>query len=230
MAVDEVLLESAARDGRATLRFYQWSEPTLSLGYFQRYQDRATHPASRDCACVRRLTGGGAILHDRELTYGLALPRSHPLSADAAGLYDVAHAALIRALARFGVEARIRIDIDEPPPAREAFLCFLRKTRGDVLFGQAKICGSAQRRRRGAVLQHGSLLLGRSPWAPEIPGIEELAGGRLAATELSAGWGNELASALGYVLESSQISAEEREAADTLRERKYAAELWNRRR
>ena len=74
MAVDETLLFDAAENGTATLRFYSWDEPTLSLGYFQRYADREQHTASRTCAVVRRQTGGGAILHDRELTYSLALP------------------------------------------------------------------------------------------------------------------------------------------------------------
>ena len=75
MAVDEALLIDAAENGVATLRFYQWSEPTLSLGYFQRYDDRDQHAASRECAVVRRQTGGGAILHDRELTYSLVASR-----------------------------------------------------------------------------------------------------------------------------------------------------------
>ena len=78
MALDEALLESAAERGSATLRFYRWSEPTLSLGYFQDYAERDSHAASRNCALVRRQTGGGAILHDRELTYSLAIPRAHP--------------------------------------------------------------------------------------------------------------------------------------------------------
>src|SRR5438445_617792 len=69
MAVDEALLEDAARSGRPTLRFYGWAEPTLSLGYFQPYAQRASHPPSSRCAVVRRPTGGGAILHDAELTY-----------------------------------------------------------------------------------------------------------------------------------------------------------------
>src|SRR5688500_20216584 len=80
MAVDEALLESAALENRCTLRFYRWSEPTLSLGYFQRYEDRRQHAASLSCACVRRASGGGAILHDHELTYSLAVPPTHPLA------------------------------------------------------------------------------------------------------------------------------------------------------
>ena len=81
MGVDEALLMDAVENGVATLRFYQWSEPTLSLGYFQRYADREQHTASRNCAVVRRQTGGGAILHDRELTYSLALPANHRIGS-----------------------------------------------------------------------------------------------------------------------------------------------------
>ena len=67
MAVDEALLDSCSRTGMPTLRFYQWSKATLSLGYFQRHRDREQHVASRDCPLVRRSTGGRAIIHDQEL-------------------------------------------------------------------------------------------------------------------------------------------------------------------
>src|SRR5689334_21696416 len=81
MAIDDALLESAAEAGVATLRLYQWSEPTLSLGYFQAAAERKTHQPSLTCALVRRASGGGAILHDRELTYSLALPEKSSVAA-----------------------------------------------------------------------------------------------------------------------------------------------------
>src|SRR5262245_32066382 len=74
MAVDQALLESAAASGGVALRFYQWSEPTLSLGYFQPIAARSEHPPSLHSPVVRRASGGGAILHDRELTYSIAAP------------------------------------------------------------------------------------------------------------------------------------------------------------
>src|SRR4051794_22517252 len=80
MALDEALLIDAETSGVASLRFYSWREPTLSLGYFQRHTDRAGHAASAGCLLVRRASGGGAILHDRELTYSIALPQAHPLA------------------------------------------------------------------------------------------------------------------------------------------------------
>src|SRR6267154_2578314 len=69
MAADEVLLEHAVATTRPALRFYVWNPPTLSLGYFQKFADRLS-----GLPVVRRQTGGGAIVHDHELTYALALP------------------------------------------------------------------------------------------------------------------------------------------------------------
>src|SRR4051812_32892006 len=73
MAADEVLLESAL-GGVASLRFYTWSAPTLSLGYFQHAAERAADANLSRLAWVRRSTGGAAIVHHHELTYALALP------------------------------------------------------------------------------------------------------------------------------------------------------------
>ena len=80
MAVDEVLLDRVQEHAAPCLLIYGWIEPTLSLGYFQTYSDRRQHAASRHCAAVRRLTGGGAILHDNEITYSIVLPRDHSLA------------------------------------------------------------------------------------------------------------------------------------------------------
>src|SRR5437867_11338218 len=77
MAADEALLDRAIA-GRAGLRFYTWSEPTLSLGYFQRATERLNVDNLSGLPFVRRLTGGGAIAHHHELTYGLARPLAPP--------------------------------------------------------------------------------------------------------------------------------------------------------
>ena len=174
MALDETLLESAADRGESSLRFYRWSRPTLSLGYFQPYDDRLRHEPSRNCSAVRRPSGGGAILHDREITYSLAVPPGNRLAAKHLTLYETVHAALIRALAGFAVDAQLSPGRPGNSGEKEPFLCFQRRCAGDVLLSDVKIAGSAQRRRRGAVLQHGSVLLARSAAAPELPGIAEL--------------------------------------------------------
>lgn len=233
MAVDEALLESAA-EGQPTLRFYAWSEPTLSLGYFQRYEERLAHRASRPCPLVRRQTGGGAILHDQELTYSLALPLAHPLAADAMRLYRAAHVALLDALMSFGIEAELRAG-EGPTHATsrgpdEPFLCFQRRSGGDVLLNGIKICGSAQRRRRGGLLQHGSLLLSRSLAAPELPGIMQLRGSCPSPEEIRELWAREMGFQLGLLLAKTPLSGQELDRVRMLAVEKYDSTAWNRRR
>ena len=141
MAVDEMLLQWAAEQGDCCWRFYHWQEPTLSLGYFQEYQDRLNHPASRHCPVVRRLTGGGAILHDAELTYSLVVHGGHPLSTRRELLYQAAHASLVETLANFGITAELCRPTSSglgPQP----LLCFQRRSAGDVLVGRTKIAGT----------------------------------------------------------------------------------------
>src|SRR5262245_2566735 len=121
MALDEALLQAAETDGIATLRFYQWSEPTLSLGYFQSHADRRVHAASASCPLVRRSTGGGAIVHDRELTYSIVLPLFDGFHLNMQWLYHAVHDSLIETLADFGVTGCNEQAVNS---AGEPFLCF----------------------------------------------------------------------------------------------------------
>ena len=123
MAVDEALLEWSAETRGCCWRFYRWDRPTLSLGYFQQYDDRAGHADSRDCPTVRRLTGGGAIVHDAELTYSLIVPAEHPLAVNRDRLYEVVHNSLIAAAAEL---ARGRQEVEQGLASK------LEKTRADA--------------------------------------------------------------------------------------------------
>jgi lipoate-protein ligase A len=229
MAVDEALLASAADSGLASLRFYQWSHPTLSLGYFQRYADREQHAASRACAVVRRQSGGGAILHDRELTYSLAVPCGHRLEVHHVRLYEMVHDALVAVLAYRGIVAR-RLLAPSTSETSQSFLCFQRRSVGDVLLGDSKICGSAQRRHRGAVLQHGSMLLARSSHAPELSGIAEVAGQTCEPGEVITNWSRAIGQSVGIALEPDVLLPAEIEAAGRLEREKYAHVDWTARR
>jgi lipoyl(octanoyl) transferase len=241
MAVDEALLHDAAISGTASLRFYGWNEPTLSLGYFQKHADRAQHPASSSVALVRRQSGGGAILHDHELTYSLALPPSHPFAVDAHSLYNAVHeliAALLRKSLLPGCDSNtIRLvgKVQETKKGSEPFLCFQRRSPGDIVFvdqmshGVAddhKVVGSAQRRSRGAVLQHGSILLGRSEYGPELAGLNDLCDNNIIKTHLSNKLSTALSHSLGLEYGEQAIDDRIRESARSLQEEKYGNPTW----
>lgn len=250
MAVDEALLDAAIQGNVATLRLYQWDAPTLSLGYFQCYDDRHQHAASSACAVVRRQSGGGAILHDRELTYSLTLPPGHPFTHDAPALYSAMHNAFVALLTlRLNAASknhwRLVLNDNHPQLAAsdEPFLCFERRACGDLLLIDSrettainppppayKILGSAQRRHRGAILQHGSLLLARSAAAPELPGWSDLVGESLPLDELMCDLVRQLFGLLGVEPEPTELPAAIRAAARQIELQKYSARSWTARR
>lgn len=162
MARDEALLDAVgAGKSPPTLRLYGWEPATISLGYFQRYGDFQSQAGPLgDLPVVRRLTGGGAILHDLELTYAIVLPTAHTLLSHGPNcLYEDVHAAVISSLAALQVPASRAGNTHSSTPKRTPFFCFARRHRFDVVIGRGKIAGSAQRRTRSAVLQHGSIIL-----------------------------------------------------------------------
>jgi lipoate-protein ligase A len=182
MAVDEALLESAVAGGQFTLRWYRWDQATLSVGYFQAGNAAQDDARFRGLPVVRRLSGGGAIIHDHEWTYSCTLPAGHDLARSAHELYACVHEGVIRALAEFGFSAELR---GKTEACRgQEFLCFGRGDSFDVVMGGHKILGSAQRRRKGAVLQHGSLVLRASRWAREFPGVFDCAGRAVPESDL----------------------------------------------
>jgi len=176
MARDEAMLDAVADDPScALLRTYGWTVPTLSLGYFQSIAEAEADPRWRDTPIVRRPTGGGAIWHHHELTYALVVPGTYPLSRPAAALYHAVHDAIGALLRSQGVEAVSRGPVRGPRTATRPFLCFHDRDPEDLVAGDSKIVGGAQRRRAGAILQHGSLLLKRDAATPDLPGAADLA-------------------------------------------------------
>lgn len=182
MALDALLLETAAAGGPSSLRWYRWSRPTLSLGYFQHSLPESLRQQFRGLDLVQRISGGGAILHHHELTYSLALSSHHPLAGEPRALYDRVHELVIEVIEQAGGAVSLR---GEPDASRSSeYLCFSRGDAFDGICRGFKVLGSAQRRRRGAVLQHGSLLLAASAYTPELAGLYDLAPPRIAPDEL----------------------------------------------
>jgi lipoate-protein ligase A len=157
MAADAALLDEVSAGAKPALRLYRWTAPTLSLGRFQPDDDVDREACERlGVDVVRRPTGGQGLLHGPDLTYAVVIP----LPTGAAGTVDAVYAmvagALIAGLARLGVDAAIARHDGPAGP-----VCFAGQQGADLRVGERKVCGSAQVRRDGAVLQHGSILLTR---------------------------------------------------------------------
>jgi lipoate-protein ligase A len=229
MARDEALmLAVGAGEAPPTLRLYQWDPPTISLGYFQKFAEyEALEPPARNLAVVRRPTGGGAILHDLELTYSISVPIGHELlRGGPRRLYELAHDAVIAALRPLSVElARCGVT-DDSGPARGPFFCFERRHCLDVLLDREKLAGSAQRRTRQAVLQHGSIVLGNR-YAQQRTAALAVAFDR-ALSQVLAAFPLEFARVAGLGIEpGGWTEAELARAAEI--EGKYAGAEWTRR-
>jgi lipoate-protein ligase A len=228
MALDQALHESVDSAEVPVLRLYSWSQPTLSLGYFQKIDSRHGHAESAGLVCVRRSTGGGAIVHHHELTYSLAVPIDRTIAGPRLDLYQQSHLAMVASLAEFGVSAMpFRLCDRELRPAAECpFLCFQRRTDEDLIVSGYKVLGSAQRKMRHAVLQHGSLLIQASRWAPQLPGITDLTSRPIPLQRFAECFTEAMGKALSIDWIQDEISPIEQAREAEIRTQKFASDGW----
>ena len=176
MAIDEAIM-IAHLEGLVppTIRFYQWSPPAVSLGYFQDLKKEIDVEACQDLGIdiVRRPTGGKAVLHDKELTYSFIIRENHPLVNNSIlETYKKISGGMIRGLSYLGIKAELvplREKLKSTLSGNEAkskiphsdikSICFSVPSQYEVQVEGKKIVGSAQVRKREIVLQHGSLLI-----------------------------------------------------------------------
>ena len=229
MAVDQALLLTAETTAEVTLRFYRWKTATLSLGYFQKLADRQQHAESAHCPVVRRASGGGAILHDHELTFSLTLPSKNRWSRKNNDLYQSVHGCIVESLRALGVDAGLFKTSTGGPktsPQLNPFLCFHRRTDGDIILNGQKIGGSAQRRAKNAILQHTSLLLRKSPAAAELPGIEDLAGVSINESGLIKDLVERLSKLLLVGFKVTELTFEQKEIGEKICEETFGNSEW----
>ena len=244
MALDEALLACFdPKHSRPVLRLYGWHPPALSVG---RYQDveaalRLDLCAAEGVPVVRRMTGGGIIYHAEELTYSIVCAPEH--IGEGGGVKDgfrTLCAFLLGTYRRLGLEAAFAVDLKLPGDRlgeRTAF-CFAGKEEFDLLVNGRKIGGNAQRRTRGAILQHGSIPL-ESRVQDAVRYLREPAPGAAGAVSLAElGLRPELGllkellvesfeERLGVRLLPGPASDEEKRAALQLEETKYRFGGWN---
>ena len=162
MALDEALMDRARNHREWVLRVYGWSSPTISFGRNQSaraHYDRG-RIRERGLGVVRRPTGGRAILHHHEITYSVTAPVD--LAGSLNESYQRINRLLVGGLERLGVTARpaLRDDPGTQVLAPGPTPCFAVPAPGELVAGERKLVGSAQWRMDGAMLQHGSILVG----------------------------------------------------------------------
>ena len=246
MAIDEALF-SPARVSSPILRFYSWREPTLSLGRYQDYKKVVSEPfcVHNNICVVRRLTGGRAVLHHREVTYAVVAPLDQGLFQNSSlqQTYSRIAEALNLALKMMGVDrALISLDPEAPPvyPRAGAGQCFVSVSRFEIEAHSRKIIGSAQKRAGNRFLQHGSILLDFDARLqagcvldpdPQIESkiapLNKLLGRELHFDEVSGVFASAFRTALNVELAADDLSSEERLRAAEL-EPVYSGDNWTR--
>ncbi len=250
MAIDEAIMQLHSQ-GKAppTLRCYGWEPPALSVGYFQsvRRDIDLERCAQAGITVVRRPTGGRAILHDHELTYSVVTSQEDPLVAG--GIresYSRIAASIASGLAILGIESK-EGTVEKGPRTRSP-ACFDAAMPHELVVGGRKLVGSAQVRRGGNVLQHGSILLEinaeklfslfkyrsedarRHAWqafARRVVGLGELMGTTPSLATAAQVMQQGFQQALGVEFEAGELSSEERALAQRVAGEKYASAAWN---
>jgi lipoate-protein ligase A len=235
MAFDEALLDwVAGGDDSAYLRTYGWRVPTLSLGYFQSLAEARADTRWASVPVVRRPTGGGAIWHEHELTYALVVPAAYPMARSRTDLYRVVHAVFAEVLRNCGAGSNGDADAGnstvgiapQQTEHKRPLLCFTDRNPHDIVIGGFKLVGSAQRRRAGAVLQHGSLLLALSDRTPELRGVRNVADIPLGPREWSDQLLERIPGALGLRPFAVPVPDAVRDRARKLEETVYRNPAW----
>jgi lipoate-protein ligase A len=168
MALDEALLENAARLKHPVLRFYGWTEAAATFGYFQKYSE--VERATRLRPLIRRPTGGGIVPHDADWTYSVAVPPGHEWhSLAATESYRRIHEWIQHAFAELKIATELAPQAHKAASPIPGGACFVGYEKFDLLWHGKKIAGAAQRRNRLGLLIQGSVqpppvTIARSDW------------------------------------------------------------------
>ncbi len=215
MAVDEALMLGQGDVGsRPTLRFYTWSENALSLGYFQSVQAFATSPSSdtRASSVVRRITGGGAVLHGRDLTFSITatLPQQTIPSAVKDSYLKINEAVRIGLQKLYpSIDYADCRDVLSMRERQKERVCFETPDCHDLLLNGKKILGASQRRIGNKFLHQSSLYLDY----PHQHLIDSLVEGFNKSWKID--------------FEQSELTAEEKHLTSKIKSERYSDPAWS---
>ena len=240
MAIDEAILAAQKERPNPTLRFYGWTQPAFSFGYFQ---DIAAEVDVDTCRAdgielVKRMTGGGTVVHGWELTYTLILPRSTG-ELNVSDAYQRIGQSLVKAFQKLGIPAQCYAACTDAAQTLQN-ICLTNPAEHDVMSENKKLAGVSVRRSRNGIMFQGYISLDTPP--PSIlarvskdPAVQEML--REKSTAINTDGRSIPRSALiqaisetfnlGITFHSSELSSTEHAQAETLVETKYATTVWN---
>ncbi|MCK5038520.1 MAG: lipoate--protein ligase family protein [Thermoplasmata archaeon] len=232
MALDEAVLSLNKGKKEGTLRFYSWEPKAISIGYFQGINEEVDIRKCEELGVdvVRRITGGGAVYHDDELTYSVIVDERHPnISNNILESYDYLCKGIVNGLERLGIDSEF-------------------KPINDIITGGKKISGNAQTRRMGSVLQHGTILRTVdvrtmfdlllvpdekirdkmiSAVEERVTSISDMLGEKVQDDRILEAMVEGFSEGLGVKLEPGEPTSEEWEMMKTIRSEKYGTREWN---
>jgi len=239
MAVDEAILRARIEKVVPnTIRFYRWRPSAVSIGRFQDVfkEVHVENCEEHEVDVVRRISGGGAVYHDcdGELTYSVVVSEKDLGSEDVVGGYHLICNGLVEAAKTLGVRADFNLGDPKRCP--------------NITISERKISGSAQSRKRGVLLQHGSFLLDvdlekmftflRVPWAQTLTDVLNI--GRKRLTSIKHELGSTVSTdeacralvtgfqrALNIQLIEAELTSYEQNLAEKIRREKFATDNWN---
>ncbi len=255
MAIDEAIMRNhQEKKVPPTIRFYSWNPAALSLGYFQNLEKEIDQEACQNAGIdiVRRLTGGRAILHDKELTYSITIREDYNLLSNSiVTSYKEISQGLVNGLNLLEIPAELKpMERGKKSPKGNSAACFDAPSWYEVILENKKLIGSAQTRKKGTILQHGSLPYEIDPkktfklfnysnekqrkrarriFSAKSTSLRA-AGFNVDEEELQQALIKGLSKNLSFNYSLENLTAEELKLADKLRKQKYSKDKWNKKR
>lgn len=248
MAIDEAILAAQKAQANPTLRFYGWTQPAFSFGYFQNIASEVDVDAclAEGIELVKRMTGGGIVVHGWELTYTLVLPRG----AGEIGVSDAYHIigqSFVKAFQQLGIPTQCYATgnyassaVTNRTDGVEANICLTNPAEHDVMSDNKKLAGVSVRRNRNGIMFQGYISFDMPPASilarvSKDPEVQEML--RQKSTAINTN-GRSITKDtliqticetfnLGIAFKSGKLSPQERAQAETLVETKYATSAWN---
>lgn len=254
MAIDQAIMDLMSKKKvPPTLRFYGWQVPTLSIGYFQKAKKEVNLPYinEKGLGFVRRMTGGRAVLHDKELTYSVIVPEDDPIMPKTVSeSYRVISKGLLEGFKALGLDACLSKPLETRTENLSA-ACFDSPSDYELVVDGKKVAGSAQTRQRGVVLQHGSILMDldenmlfsllqfpservrdrlKRHFSQKAVAINRILPNPVTLDEVITAFHEGFQKGMGITLEPGSLTSEEKARIQECLKERYETDEWNLRR